>query len=136
MHIDDDLNQLMYAKIFLEDCDPELWIESVSHPSEVVDVISVDDFDCIISDYQMDEMDGITLTQKVRKTSDVPIIIYTGRGSEEIEEVALAAGANGYVQKEMDPTHYKGLYAQILGVVHEKTSGIIRKFTNHPHHLG
>jgi len=126
LHVDDDQNQLLFTKIFLEDCDPELSVESVSLPSEAVRALLSGDFDCVVSDYQMEEMDGITLTQKVRAKSDVPIIIYTGRGSEEVEEVARAAGADGYVQKETDPTHYKGLYAQICGVIREKMNGIIR----------
>jgi CheY-like chemotaxis protein len=116
----------MFTKIFLEDCDPDIMVESVSLPSDAVRTLLSGDFDCIISDYQMEEMDGITLTQKVRAKSDVPIIIYTGRGSEEVEEVARAAGADGYVQKETDPLHYKGLYAQICGVIREKMNGIIR----------
>lgn len=125
LHVDDDQNQLLFTKIFLQECDPEIMIESVSDPFAVVDALSGDEFDCVISDYQMDEMDGIDLTRRVRRESDVPIIIYTGRGSEEVEEVARAAGADGYVQKDTDPSHYKGLYAQILGVVREKINGII-----------
>jgi CheY-like chemotaxis protein len=126
LHVDDDLNQLLFTKIFLEECDPALSVESVSHPSEVVGVIHVDDFDCIVSDYQMEELDGISLTQRVRAESDIPIIIYTGRGSEEVEEVARAAGADGYVQKETDPNHYRSLYVQIRSVVHEKISAIMK----------
>ena len=124
LHVNDDLNQLLFTKIFLEECDPGISVEFVSHPSDVVQALSAEEFDCVVSDYQMDEVDGIALTQKA---SDVPIIIYTGQGSEEVEEVARAVGADGYVQKETDPTHYKGLYTQILGVFHEKMSGIIRK---------
>jgi CheY-like chemotaxis protein len=120
LHIDDDLNQLLFTKRFLEEYDSKLSVESISNPTEVVDVISFDEFDCIVSDYQMGEMDGIALTKRVRKNSDIPIILYTGRGSEEVEAVARAAGANGYVQKEIDPMHYKGLYYQIINVIHKK----------------
>lgn len=127
LHVDDDLNQLLFTKIFLEECDPEISVESVSLPSEVVQALLSGKYDCIVSDYQMEEMDGVTLTQRVREKSDVPIIIYTGRGSKEVEEVARAAGVDGYVQKEADPTHYKSLYVQILGAVHEKINGIINK---------
>ncbi len=126
LHVDDDQNQLLFTKIFLQECDPEIMVESVSNPSAVVEALSGEEFDCIVSDYQMEEMDGIDLTRRVRRASDVPIIIYTGRGSEEVEEVARAAGADGYVQKETDPTHYKGLYTQICGVVREKMNGIIK----------
>ena len=125
LHIDDDLNQLLFTKLFLEECDPKLTVESVTNPTEVVSVLSSGQFDCIVSDYQMEEMDGITLTKRVRKDSDVPIIIYTGRGSEEVESVAREAGANGYVQKETDPTHYRRLYAQIISVIRGEANKIV-----------
>ena len=127
LQVDDDMNQLMFTKLFLEECGPGVSVESVLVPSEAVGVIEAEEYDCVVSDYQMDGMDGITLTHRLRERSDIPIIIYTGRGSDEVEEVARAAGADGYVRKEMDPTHYKGLYEQILDVVHEKMTGIIRK---------
>lgn len=118
LHLDDDLDQLMFTKLFLEECDPDLCVESISVPSEAIRVLDLENFDCVVSDYQMDEMDGIVLTRRVRESSDIPIIIYTGRGSEEVEEVARAAGADGYVQKDIDPKHYRCLYKQIISVVH------------------
>lgn len=123
LHVDDDLNQLYFTKLFLEECDSRLSVESIMHPLVAMKVLLEKKYDCLVSDYQMDEMDGIALTRRVRGESDVPIIIYTGRGSEEVEEVARAAGANRYVQKETDPKHYRGLYNQICGVVREKMSG-------------
>jgi len=119
LHLDDDLDQLMFTKLFLEECDPNIKVESVSVPSEAVRALKLDNYDCVVSDYQMEEMDGIVLTRRVRELSDVPIIIYTGRGSEEVEELARAAGANGYVQKDIDPKHYRCLCEQIISSVNE-----------------
>jgi CheY-like chemotaxis protein len=117
LHVDDDLDQLMFTKLFLEECDPNIRVESISIPSDAVLAVGSNTFDCVVSDYQMDEMDGIVLTKRIREDSNVPIIIYTGRGSEEVEEVARAAGADGYVQKGIDPKHYHGLYLQIISAV-------------------
>ena len=127
LHVDDDPNQLMFTKFFLEECDPGLSVESVSVPLDVVAVIEEEEYDCVVSDYQMDDMDGVTLTRRLRERSDIPIIIYTGRGSDEVEEVARAAGADGYVRKEMDPHHYLGLYSQIRQAVEEKLQALIKK---------
>ena len=118
LHVDDDLDQLIFTKLFLEECDPDLIVESISVPSEAVRALGLENYDCVVSDYQMDEMDGIVLTRRVREISDIPIIIYTGRGSEEVEEVARAAGANGYVQKDIDPKHYRSLCEQIISAVY------------------
>ena len=127
LHVDDDLNQLMFTKLFLEECGPEVSVESVLIPSEAVDVVEAEEYDCVVSDYQMSDMDGITLTHRLRERSDIPIIIYTGRGSDEVEKVARAAGADGYVQKEVDPRHYMGLYAQIRQAVEGKMPFFMKK---------
>ena len=127
LHVDDDSNQLMFTKIFLEECDPDIFVLSVSRPLDAIQILSVEAFDCIVSDYQMDGMDGIALTRRVRAESDIPIIIYTGRGSDEVEEIARSAGADGYVQKETDPTHYIGLCSQIRTIIQGKNNEIIKK---------
>ena len=61
-------------------------------------------FDAIISDYQMPMMDGISLLKKVReRDKDIPFILFTGKGREEIVIEALNAGADFYLQKGGDP---------------------------------
>ncbi len=87
-------------------------MDSISEPLKAL--CAAKSYDCVVSDYQMDELDGVSLTRQVRQRSSVPIIIYTGRGSEEVEGLARKAGADGYVQKEIDPKHYRGLYEQIV----------------------
>ncbi|MEP7074436.1 MAG: response regulator transcription factor [Acidobacteriota bacterium] len=55
--------------------------------------------DLIITDLQMQEMDGIEFCREVRKTSSVPIIILSVKGEERTKVQALDAGADDYVTK-------------------------------------
>lgn len=56
--------------------------------------------ECIVSDYQMPETDGLELLRTVRETHPaLPFVLYTGRGSEEIASRAIEAGVTGYIQK-------------------------------------
>lgn len=49
----------------------------------------------------MPGMDGVEFLEAVRATSaDVPFILFTGKGSEEVAAEALDAGATGYLQTE------------------------------------
>ncbi len=56
--------------------------------------------DLVVTDLQMPEMDGLELVTRVRLTSpDVPVILMTAKGSEEIAVQALEQGASSYVPK-------------------------------------
>ena len=69
-------------------------------------------YDLVITDIMMPVMDGITLTQKIRKElgSDVPVIMMTSLNEDKVRESASAAGANAYVTKPVD-------YNQLIQVV-------------------
>ncbi len=59
-------------------------------------------YDLLISDIQMPQMDGIELTKKVksdRKLKKLPVVLLTSLGSEEDREKGLKAGANAYFVK-------------------------------------
>jgi two-component system chemotaxis sensor kinase CheA len=59
-------------------------------------------FDAIVSDICMPNMDGLTLTRKVRREkrySELPVILVTMLASEEDKRKGLEAGANAYITK-------------------------------------
>jgi len=59
-------------------------------------------FDAIVTDIEMPQMDGFTLTRKVRKHNllhDLPIIIHSSLSARATQDTGLALGANGYVVK-------------------------------------
>lgn len=59
---------------------------------------------CIITDVEMRRMSGLGLLQHVRsrQSSDVPVIIITGKPSENSETFYLDRGANGFFRKPID----------------------------------
>ena len=62
------------------------------------------DFDCLVLDYEMPDIDGIVLLKEIRSMhNDIPIIIFTGRGHEEVAMEAINAGADFYVKKGGNP---------------------------------
>jgi len=88
-------------------------IESVASPEKALRLLKSETYDCIVSDFQMSTMDGIELARRVRETSNIPFILYTGRGSEEVAEAAFAVGIDDYIRKEIDPSHYRVLTRRI-----------------------
>jgi DNA-binding response OmpR family regulator len=70
--------------------------------------------DLILLDIGMPDMDGFTVLQEVRKTSEVPVIMLTAR-SEEIDRVmGLTMGADDYLTKPFSP---RELVARIRAVL-------------------
>jgi two-component system, OmpR family, response regulator len=59
--------------------------------------------DLVILDVGLPGMDGLTITQKIRRHSDVAIIIVSGRGDLTDRVVGLEIGADDYVTKPFEP---------------------------------
>ena len=62
------------------------------------------DIKLIILDIMMPEIDGWEVCRRIRKKSDVPIILLTARSQEFDELVGFEAGADDYVTKPFSPT--------------------------------
>ena len=69
---------------------------------------SADSLDLVILDIMLPDIDGITLCQEMRRTSDVPIVMLTARGGETEVVVGLAVGADDYVTKPVSPAELVG----------------------------
>ncbi|MDS0294732.1 response regulator [Halogeometricum luteum] len=118
LHVDDapDLSELVAA--FLERTDDRLTVETATNVGEALDRLAEEAFDCVVSDYEMPERTGIDLLETIRTTRpDLPFILYTGRGSEEVASEAITAGATDYLQKERGTDHYAVLANRIVNVV-------------------
>jgi PAS domain S-box-containing protein len=119
LHIDDDEDQRAFLKVFVEG-DDSIRVTSTSDPETVLELASTGAYDCLVSDYDMPLVNGVELAKRVRERSRIPIIIYTGKGSEEIAEAAFAAGIDEYIRKEDSPAHYQVMRKRIRHVVEER----------------
>jgi len=85
---------------------------------EAVAAVAHDDFDLVLMDVQLPEMDGIEATRRIRQMSDpakatVPILALTANAMADDIESCLAAGMNDVIAKPVDPER---LSKAILGV--------------------
>src|SRR5690554_186074 len=63
-----------------------------------------EEFDMIVLDIMLPEMDGMTICREIRKESDtVPILMLTAKDSESDEVIGLEIGADDYVTKPFSP---------------------------------
>ncbi|WP_250536640.1 response regulator [Caballeronia sp. AZ10_KS36] len=73
-------------------------------------------FDLVITDWNMPNMDGLTLLQEIRKSeehADVPVLMVTAETRRENVIAAIRAGASGYVVKPFSEAALADKLAQI-----------------------
>jgi PAS domain S-box-containing protein len=121
LYVDDEEDLLELGRIFLEE--NNIFSVDIS-PSAVASLQSPSllSYDAIIADYQMPAMDGIAFLKEVRQRSqNLPFILFTGRGREEVVIEAINNGADFYLQKGGDPQ------AQFAELAHKVRQAVARR---------
>ncbi len=80
--------------------------EEAADGVEALDKAQKENFDLVITDINMPEMDGITLIRRLRSLPDYrfrPILTLTTEGSPEKKREGREAGATGWIVKPFDP---------------------------------
>ncbi|UPV74968.1 GAF domain-containing protein [Halorussus limi] len=125
LYIDDDRSLLDLTKDFLETQTDRIEVETTDSPRRGLSLLAEREFDAVVCDYQMPELDGLDVLETVRseRDSDIPFVIFTGRGRKEVAVEALNLGADRYIQKGGDPTSQYGVLAQAIEqeVEHHRT---------------
>jgi len=99
-------NLLPYYNVIEASNGKEGWQKTLSHHPEL-----------IVSDIAMPEMDGITLSQKIKadkRTKHIPIILLTASTGEQQQLEGLNSGANDYLTK---PFNFEILNAKINNLI-------------------
>ena len=115
LYVDDEENPLIIAKTFLEKIDSEMLVNVLSSPEEALKII--DDYQCIITDYRMQKMDGLEFALNIRKKNNVPIILYTAWGTDDIFEEANTLGIDECISKGYTRDHYEVLAKLIRSLI-------------------
>jgi len=116
--VDDEPGLAELTATFLERFDSQFSANTAVSAQGGLDYLDENDVDCIVSDHDMPEMDGLAFLEAVRATNpDLPFILFTGRGSEEIASDAISAGVSDYMQKESGNDQYTVLGQRIRNVV-------------------
>jgi PAS domain S-box-containing protein len=103
LHIDDDTSFLEISKELLKD--EAFNVETAASVGEALQKIKDGaQYDVIISDYDMPYKNGLDFLKELRATNtEIPFILFTGKGREEIVVQALNLGVDRYIDKHGDP---------------------------------
>jgi PAS domain S-box-containing protein len=90
----------------------DLDIQQIAEAEGFAQALQIDNFDLVITDYQLRWTDGLTVLRTIKSHwPDCPVVMFTATGSEEVAVEAMKAGLNDYVLKS--PKHFTRLTAAV-----------------------
>ncbi|HBD65035.1 MAG TPA: DNA-binding response regulator [Clostridiales bacterium] len=118
---DDELLLIKGLKYSLEQDGYE--VDSALEGNEALRKIAINEFDIVILDLVLPDMDGLEVCQKIREISNVPLMILTANNEDMNKILSLEYGADDYVTK---PFNILELKARIKAIL-RRTKGMTQK---------
>ncbi|MCG1002820.1 MULTISPECIES: PAS domain S-box protein [Halobacterium] len=123
LHVDDDEAFGGLASTYLERVNERLDVATVTSTTDALDHLADHDVDCVVSDYDMPEQNGIEFLEVVREDHpELPFVLFTGKGSEEVASDAISAGVTDYLQKQRGTEQYTVLANRVQNAVEKRRS--------------
>ncbi len=99
--VDDDLrlHDLLQSYLAQNGFEVERALDGLSALSK----LEAGTFDAVLLDVMMPGMDGLEVCRRIRKKSDIPVVMLTARGDETDRIVGLEIGADDYLPKPFNP---------------------------------
>src|SRR5437868_15067522 len=100
---DDEKNIVQLARMYLQA--EGFSVETASNGRETLDKVRQSRPDLLVLDLMMPELDGWEVCRRLRKESDLPIIMLTARGDDVDKIVGLELGADDRKSTRLNSSH-------------------------------
>ena len=100
--VEDDEDDAFFIKDILKEGlgEPAPLIDHYSSIGSSLEQLNPFHYDLAMFDYRLGEINGIELLRNIRKQGcDIPIILFTGQGDQEVAVEAMKSGATDYITK-------------------------------------
>lgn len=98
--VDDDEVDRMAVRRALRNSELAVNVTEATNPKDARDLLHHQHFDCVLLDFRLPEQNGLSLVRQLRQAGvDIPIIVLTGQGDEQIAVDLMKAGASDYMVK-------------------------------------
>ncbi len=110
--IEDDPEMAQILTKFLSSY--EIEVTNVEEPYLGLSKLELNDYDLLILDLTLPEIDGLELIPKIREKSDIPIIISSARDDITDKVIGLERGADDYLPKPYNPRELEARIKSLL----------------------
>ena len=118
LHVDDDPEFAAQFAEGLEREDDRFETTIATTAREGLARLETDRIDCLVSEYDLVDIDGLALLERVRDRDErAPFVLCTDAGSEALASDAIAAGVTDYVQKETASGEFPVLANRLVNAV-------------------
>ncbi len=118
LHVDDELEVIQVTEEILE-MTGGLEVHGALSVAHAFEMLNRDEYDVIVSDYQMPEKDGLQFLKELREKGDnKPFVVFTGKGKEQVAAEALKLGAFGFISKNGNA---ETVYAKLASTIQQAT---------------
>lgn len=116
--VDDEDRIRRLLKMYLEKADYS--IDEAENGQQALDMAMENDYDLILLDVMMPEMDGIEVAEEIRKEKETPIMMLTAKGEELNRIQGFEAGVDDYIVKPFSP---REIVLRVAAIIKRTKSG-------------
>ena len=94
-------------------------VKEAENGMQAIEMCQREDFDLVVMDIMMPELDGFSACKKIREFSEVPVIMLSARGEEYDKIHGFEIGVDDYIVKPFSP---KELMMRVQAVLTRNSS--------------
>ncbi|GAA0526806.1 PAS domain S-box-containing protein [Halorubrum aquaticum] len=118
LHVEDDAAFADLTATYLDRLAPAVDHEPVATIDEARGRYREASFDAVVCDYDLPDGTGIDFLERVREDdTEIPFVLFTGKGSEEVASEAISAGVTDYLQKRGGGDQFEVLVNRLRNAV-------------------
>ncbi len=114
--VEDETSIASFVSLYLKNAGYD--VRAVTTGSAALTHVAAETPALIILDLMLPDIDGIEICRRVRKTSDVPILMLTARDEDVDKIIGLEVGADDYLTKPFNP---RELVARVKSILRRST---------------
>jgi DNA-binding response OmpR family regulator len=114
--VEDEASIASFVSLYLKNAGYS--VRTAATGTEALSQVSADMPALIVLDLMLPDVDGIEVCRRIRKTSDVPILMLTARDEDVDKIIGLEVGADDYLTKPFNP---RELVARVKSILRRAT---------------